>query len=158
MRNAIPAVLAALGLACATAPAVPPPAAPAPIPDADLGLSKGSVFEVPAPPAVKPNDTAPGELPVLARPYPIAPPRIPHGIEAFLPITSSQNSCLDCHSVKERKSGEPTPIPASHYTDYRNAPDKPGGEVVGARRVCVACHVPLTDAKPLVGNRVVANP
>ncbi len=158
MRDAILAVLAALAAACATAPSVPPAAAAAAIPDADLGLSKGSVFAVPVPPAVKPNDTVPGEVPVLARPYAIAPPRIPHGIEAFLPITARQNSCVDCHAVRERKAGEPTPIPASHYTDYRNAPGKAGDQVVGARLVCVSCHVPRTDAKPLVENRFVAKP
>jgi cytochrome c-type protein NapB len=71
----------------------------------------------------------------------------------FLPITPKQNACIDCHAVTEKKSGEPTPIPASHYTDYRNAPDRVEHEVVGARRVCVSCHVPTTGAPVLVENR-----
>ena len=123
-----------------------------PVPDHALGLSKTSVFDVPAPPAVKQNDSAPGEQPVVPRAYALAPPRIPHAIGDFLPITAKQNACADCHTVKEKEPGQPTPIPASHYTDFRNAPGKVGEAVVGARWVCTACHVPLTDAKPLVGN------
>jgi cytochrome c-type protein NapB len=124
-----------------------------PLPDSRLGLAKGSVFETPTPPAVKPNETAPGELPVLPRAYVIAPPRIPHGIGDFLPLTAKQNSCLDCHEVKEKKAGEPTPMPAGHYTDYRNAPGAPGPTIAGARHMCVACHVPVTDAPDLLENR-----
>ncbi len=156
--------LAAL-LACASgraAPAATPAAAPASAAtpsaapgkaDRDLGLSKASVFEVPAPPPVKQNDSAPGELPVLPRPYALAPPRIPHGVDGFLPITRAQNSCLDCHEVKEKKKGEPTPIPASHYRDLRRAPGVAGEKVSGARWVCTACHVPRTEAEPLVESR-----
>ena len=128
--------------------------APSPsVPDGSLGLSKGSVFDVPTPPAVKPNETAPGEQPALARPYVIAPPRVPHAVADFLPITSKDNACIGCHAVKEKKSGEPTPIPASHYTDYRSAPDRVGNEVVGARYVCTSCHASTTDAPALVDNR-----
>ena len=149
--------LAAL-LACAAgratpaaAPAAPPATAPATgMPDRVLGLSRVSVFDVPAPPPVKQNDSAPGELPVLPRPYALAPPRIPHGIDGFLPITRAQNSCLDCHEVKEKKKGEPTPIPPSHYRDLRRAPGLVGEKVSGARWVCTACHVPRTEAEPLV--------
>jgi nitrate reductase (cytochrome), electron transfer subunit len=122
-------------------------------PDTGLGLVRESVFDVPTPPAVKANDSNPGDLPVLPRPYPIAPPRIPHAVDDFLPITQKQNACLDCHTVKEKQPGEPTPIPASHYTDYRNAPGRAGGGVVGARYVCVSCHAARTDAQPLVENR-----
>ena len=148
-------LIAALGAGCAesTGPPTATTAAAASVPDASLGLAKGSVFEVPTPAPVKANDSAPGERPVLPRPYVIAPPRIPHGVADFLPITPKQNACIDCHAVKEKKSGEPTPIPASHYTDYRNAPDKVGGQVVGARYVCVSCHAAATDAPALVENR-----
>jgi len=156
MKTAIVlSLVAALGVGCAKSGS-PPPAATAssaPMPDVNLGLAKGSVFDAPTPPAVKANDSAPGEQPALPRPYIIAPPRIPHGITDFLPITSKQNACVDCHAVKDKKSGEPTPIPASHYTDYRNAPDRVGSQVVGARYVCVSCHAAATDAPALVENR-----
>jgi cytochrome c-type protein NapB len=125
---------------------------PASIPDTSLGLSKTSVLDTPTPPVVKPNESAPGEQPALPRPYVIAPPRIPHGAGDFLPITLAQNACVDCHAVAEKKPGEATPLPPSHYTDLRNAPDRVGAEVTGARYVCTACHVPRTDAPDLVGN------
>jgi len=129
------------------------PAASGPVADSELGLSKGSVFDVPTPPAVKANASNPGEAPLLPRPYAIAPPRVPHAVADFLPITRAQNACLDCHAVKDKKQGDPTPIPPSHYTDYRNAPDRVGDHVAGARYVCVSCHAAKTDAPDLVGNR-----
>ena len=124
-----------------------------PIADIDLGLSKGSVFDVPTPPAVKPNERAPGEGPLVPRSYLIAPPRIPHAVADFLPITRAENACLDCHGGKEKKPGEPTPIPPSHYTDYRRTPDRVAEKLAGARYVCVSCHAARTDAPSLMGNR-----
>jgi cytochrome c-type protein NapB len=158
-------VLAAV-LAAGCSGAKPSPTAAgadaSPIPDTALGLSKGSVFDVPTPPPVKPNASAPGELPVLPRPYAMAPPRIPHAIDDFLPITPKQSSCVDCHASSEvpaadapaapKKPGEPTPIPASHYVDLRRAPGAPGKQIAGARWVCTACHVPRTEAEPLAGS------
>ncbi len=155
MKTAVVLFLAAaLAAGCRssaqTNTAAPTPSGP--VADAELGLAKGSVFDVPTPPAVKANESNPGELPLLPRPYVIAPPRVPHGVTDFLPITQKQNACLDCHALKEKKQGDPTPIPPSHYTDYRNAPDRAGGEVAGARYVCVSCHPARTDAPDLVGN------
>jgi len=154
MRTAIVvSLLTVFTAGCAGSNPIPLAAAPAPLSDESLGLAKGSVFDVPTPPAVKANDSAPGELPVLPRAYRIAPPRIPHAVGDFLPITRSQNACLDCHGVKEASKGEPTPIPSSHYTDSRHAPDRAGSQVVGARHVCVSCHIARTDAPDLVENR-----
>lgn len=132
--------------------------APAAIPDRDLGLSKTSVSDVPSPPPVADNETAPGEEPALPRAYPGAPPRIPHGIASLLPITRTDNFCIDCHLIDEKVEGGPTPIPTSHKIDLRNAPGKVGEGVVGARWFCVSCHVPVTGAPPLVGNSFTATP
>jgi len=125
-------------------------AAPKRTPDAKIGLAKGTASEVTAPPRVKENESAPGERPVRPRAYPGAAPAIPHAIQDFLPITKEQNACVDCHAVAGKKKGEPTPIPASHYTDLRNAPGTRGEKVVGARWSCTACHVPQHDVTPLV--------
>ncbi len=141
---ALAAALAALALGAA--PQFNPPSTP----DAQIGLVKGEPSEVLPPPAVKENDSAPGERPVRARPYPGAAPAIPHGIEDFLPITKAQNACVDCHAVSEKKKGEPTPIPPSHFVDLRNAPGTRQEKVAGARWVCTACHVPQQDVAPLV--------
>jgi cytochrome c-type protein NapB len=127
-------------------------AAPKPIPEKDVGLAKAGPMEVVPPPAVKENDSAPGDRPVRPRAYPGAPPAVPHGIADLLPITRDSNACVDCHAIAEKKKGEPTPIPASHYTDLRNAPGKRGEKIVGARWLCTACHVPQNDVQPLVSS------
>ena len=101
---------------------------------------------------MKENDSGPGERPVRPRPFPGAPPAIPHAIGDFLPITREANACVDCHGVAEKKPGEPTPLPPSHYVDLRPAPAKRGEKVAGARWVCTACHLPQQDVKPLVGS------
>jgi cytochrome c-type protein NapB len=146
------ALIAAAVTGCAANQPRPSTDGAAPIPDVALGLSKTSVFDAPAPARVKSNDSGPGELPVLARAYPGAPPRVPHDVEPFLPLTPKSNACVDCHSVAKKEPGQPTPLPASHYTDLRNAPGQRGDQVTGARWVCTSCHAPLTDAKPIVGN------
>ena len=127
---------------------------PTPIADADLGLSKGSVFEVPSPPVPAVNEADPGDLPPVARAFPDAPPRVPHAVADFLPITRRENWCVDCHALDwtAPREDEPTPIPESHYRDLRAAPETVGDEVAGARWVCVSCHLPVTAAPPLVAS------
>lgn len=122
------------------------------VPDTELGLQKGSVFEPAPPPPVQANESFPGDRPALRAPHPEAPPPVPHAIADFLPITRGDNACVDCHWLEEKEEGLPTPIPESHFIDYRNAPDAVGEEVVGSRWVCTACHVAQTDNPPLVGN------
>jgi cytochrome c-type protein NapB len=119
--------------------------------DRDVGLSKSNIFDTPTPAAFHPDESEPGEQAVLARPFVIAPPLVPHAVAEFLPITREVNACIECHQVAEKAEGEPTPIPASHYEDLRNAPGKTRPSPVGSRYNCTACHVSLTDASPLVG-------
>jgi cytochrome c-type protein NapB len=121
-------------------------------PDAEIGLSKTSVFDTPSPAAVEVNQTMPGENPVHPRANAVEPPVIPHGIGDFLPITAGDNMCVACHAIDVKEEGSPTPIPESHYVDYRNSPDQVGDELAGARYNCVACHVSLTTTTPLVPN------
>ena len=126
----------------------------APVKDVQLGLSKTSVFDVPSPPAYKAEDGAPGERKLSPRLSPELPPSIPHAIADFTPITQSANACIDCHEVPgPKKAGEPTPLPRSHYVDWRHDQGKRLEKHSGARWICTACHVPRTDAKPLVVNR-----
>ena len=152
MRQILFAVLLliASGLQAQATKPVPPAK---PIPDKALGLSHESVFDVPSPPKFKDEDSSPGEKPVLKRINREFPPMIPHGIVDVLPITRASNMCLDCHDTKaEKKKDEPTPIPASHYVDLRRSPEIQGEKPAGTRYYCTACHVPQTDAKPLVGS------
>lgn len=122
--------------------------------DADLGLAKGSVFEVPTPPVAAVNSSDPGDLPLVPRAFDTAPPRVPHAVLDFMPIRRDENWCVDCHMSDWRapQEGEPTPIPASHYVDLRIGSGEIGDRIVGARWVCVSCHVAVTDAPLLVEN------
>ena len=95
----------------------------------DMGLSKTSVFAVPTPRVYHYNILPPGQSKLLPRAYAGAPPQVPHDIADYLPITTVSNMCIACHNQpdawgKQRESGTATPIPPSHYTDLRNAPDK----------------------------------
>ena len=117
-----------------------------------LGLSKVSVFETPAPDATVVNTSEPGDRPAVPRSFPEQPPIVPHGIVEFLPITIGDNQCMDCHEVEEKEAGEPTPVPESHYVDYRNAPGATGDELAGARYICTSCHVSPGGNAPLVEN------
>ena len=110
--------------------------------DSAIGLSKTSVFDTATPDEVRHNEAEDQEGKVLSRPYDISPPRIPHAIRDMEPISREQNDCVECH--------EGSSIPKSHYVDYRNTPDKQGTSLYGARYNCTMCHVPVTDAKPVV--------
>jgi nitrate reductase cytochrome c-type subunit len=119
------------------------------IPDDMIGLVHQDIRAVPAPEAVHDNLSDPGERPLPQRWNDVSPPVIPHGIADFLPITRTNNMCLDCHATTEKTAGEPTPIPQSHYQDLRNAPQALRETIAGARYVCTSCHVPQTEADPL---------
>ena len=128
-----------------------------PIAADSMGLSKGSVFDVPAPKVYHYSEAQPGQSKVLPRAYLGAPPQIPHDIGDFLPITAQSNMCIACHAQpeqwgKKRAKGAPTPIPPSHYTDQRNAPGKITDHLIKARFNCNQCHVPQANAPVLVEN------
>jgi cytochrome c-type protein NapB len=122
------------------------------VPDDAIGLSKVDIRETAVPEPVPQNATDPGERPTTTPAFPGSPPVIPHGIDDFLPITRSENMCVDCHQVEEKVAGEPTPIPASHFVDLRHAPDQSRDVIAGARANCLACHALRRDVKPLVPN------
>jgi len=122
--------------------------------DTQLGLSKTSVFDVPSPPLYKAEDGAPGEKPLPKRISAEIPPVIPHAIGDFLPITRDANMCIECHEMPgPKRKGEPTPLPRSHYVDWRHDQGRALEKHAGARWMCTACHAPVTDAKPLVVNK-----
>ena len=141
------AALALIGVAC-EAPGVS---------DEELGLSKTSVFATPDPIVAVSTANEPGENQTLEAYFEGAPPLVPHVVEDFLPITIGGNICLDCHDLpdeigQETEPGDPTPIPASHYTDLRRDPETVTAKLIGSRFVCGQCHAPQTDTTPLVVN------
>jgi cytochrome c-type protein NapB len=123
------------------------------LPDEEIGLSKASVFDAPAPPSDQKSETWPGQNSLLPRVNPVGPPSIPHMIGGFLPITQGRNPCMGCHLTDRKIEGGPVPIPESHYIDYSSGLDQKQDEPDGARYYCLSCHVPRTDAAPLVENQ-----
>jgi len=120
---------------------------------------------------------APGQAKTYERSYVNAPPLIPHSVEGLVPITKNNNACLGCHMPNVAKSMHATPIPKSHFIDFRPTEVIKNGKLVkegkvvakvngGANDVyaehmnklypgrynCTQCHVVQANVKPLVGN------
>ncbi len=84
----------------------------------------------------------------IERNYVQQPPLIPHKIDGYQ-INLDFNKCLTCHSWSRYKETGATKISQTHFKD-RNGVDL---ATVSARRYfCTQCHVPQTNAKPLVEN------
>jgi cytochrome c-type protein NapB len=100
------------------------------------------------------NDAAPP----LARPitddkrvmrnYPEQPPVIPHSIDNYQ-LTLRTNRCLDCH---RRQYTEASGAPMISVTHFMDRDGQVLGDVTPRRYFCTECHVPQTDARPLVPN------
>jgi cytochrome c-type protein NapB len=123
------------------------------IDELNMGLSKTSVFDTPTPVAYAYSDSKPGKNDWLPRAWEGAPPQIPHRIEMYLPVVADDNQCLDCHDVPkfidqpkntDRSRKSKSPMPRDHYA---NADME---DVAGARFNCTQCHVPQSNAAPLV--------
>ncbi len=118
-----------------------------------IGLRKASLENENKVALVDANFTSlqPGESVRFERSYENAPPLIPHDISDMLPITKDNNTCLSCHDKAIAADVGATPLPASHYYDFRH--NKTTGDNISDTRFnCTQCHVPQSDAKPLVGN------
>ena len=66
----------------------------------------------------------------IDRAFDNAPPMIPHSVEGLLPITQDNNQCLGCHMPDVAKGVGATPIPPSHFTNYRPTTVLKNGELV----------------------------
>jgi len=71
------------------------------------------------PPKVEYHKAAPGTSKKIARAFQDAPPMIPHDTEGMLPITKDNNQCIQCHMPDVASSMGATPIPISHFTNFR---------------------------------------
>ena len=84
----------------------------------------------------------------IERNYLLQPPLIPHQIEGYT-VTPKFNKCMSCHSWTKYKEANATKISQTHF-------ESRDGVVlanISARRYfCVQCHVPQTNARPLVEN------
>ncbi|NOQ31943.1 MAG: nitrate reductase [Helicobacteraceae bacterium] len=115
----------------------------------------------------------------IKRAFQDAPPMIPHDIEGMLPITIKDNQCISCHMPEVAASMGATPVPVSHFTNFRadtaiakngkitksgieienTSTDKMAhvsiikkDQLVGARFNCTQCHAPQSTGKLAVEN------
>jgi len=98
-----------------------------------LGLRKDSLYtednkELPA--ITDYDRPAPGTSTRFERAYVNAPPMIPHSVDGLLPITKNNNQCIGCHMPDVAKGMGATPIPVSHFTNYRPTTVYKDGELV----------------------------
>lgn len=80
--------------------------------------------------------------------YVYQPPLIPHSIRNY-EVSLNANKCLACHSWKNAKEMGATKVSVTHYV---NRQDAVLADVSPRRYFCLQCHVPQTNAKPLVDN------
>lgn len=86
--------------------------------------------------------------PPMQRDYVQQPPLIPHKVDGY-EVTINFNKCMDCHSWARHRSANATKISLTHFKD-RDANEL--SNVAPRRYFCMQCHVPITDARPLVEN------
>lgn len=107
----------------------------------------------------------------IQRAFQDAPPMIPHDTVGMLPIKSEDNRCVTCHMPEIAGAMGATPIPVSHFTDFRPRAKLVNNEVVipvdpyknetqivkkselqNARFNCTQCHAPQSQGNLLVEN------
>ncbi len=143
-----------------------------------LGLRKSDLYSEDStqPQEVTYTKAAPGSSKRFDRAFENAPPMIPHSVDGLLPITKNNNSCLGCHMPDVAPSMGATPIPPTHFTNFRPMTEigkdgtmtKEGVEITNTSDIkivartekklyqgrfnCSQCHAPQAEVKPLVKN------
>ena len=147
-----------------------------------LGLRKTDIYQEETGTGSKTDYSrpAPGSSTRFQRAYRDAPPMIPHSVEGLLPITKMNNQCLGCHMPEVAPSVGSTPIPETHFTNYRPTTELKDGKVIKEGRVigwdlpntsdiklakakksdtlyqgrfnCTQCHAPQSKTKTDVAN------
>jgi cytochrome c-type protein NapB len=84
----------------------------------------------------------------LDRDFVQQPPLIPHTIAGYQ-ITKNFNKCMDCHAWQKTKLSLATKVSVSHF---RAREGQELDNISPRRYFCTQCHVPQTDARPLVEN------
>jgi nitrate reductase (cytochrome), electron transfer subunit len=142
-----------------------------------LGLRKTTIYsekDTTADKVMYGTDAA-GTSKKIKRAFQDAPPMIPHDVDGMLPITINNNQCTMCHEPAVAESMGATPIPKSHFMDFRpkhkfdgkqftksidnmknEVSVKPIEQLAGARFNCTQCHAPQTTGKLAVENNFEA--
>lgn len=76
------------------------------------------------------------------------PPLIPHTVQNYN-ITVNFNKCMDCHAWTRYKETGATKVSLTHF---KTRDGQELSNISPRRYFCMSCHVPQTDAKPLVAN------
>ena len=138
-----------------------------------IGLRKVELLseEKAAPSETKYGTSAPMSGYKIDRAYQNAPPMIPHDVEGLLEITPDNNACIGCHEAAVAPTMNATPIPPSHYTNFRPKVKLEGDNFIkgadnmknetsikkietisSARFNCTACHAPQSTGELAVEN------
>ncbi|MDO5692312.1 MAG: nitrate reductase cytochrome c-type subunit [Pseudomonadota bacterium] len=135
----------ATGLAQAqTAPSAAANAAPAGI--VKLESLRGGVplqDNIAIAPSRQERDTRP-----IDRDFVQQPPLIPHTIAGYQ-INKNFNKCMDCHAFNKAKAAGTIRVSITHF---RTREGQELDNISPRRYFCTQCHVPQTDARPLVEN------
>ncbi|RPH21032.1 nitrate reductase cytochrome c-type subunit [Buttiauxella warmboldiae] len=84
----------------------------------------------------------------MALNYVNQPPMVPHSVDGYQ-VSKNTNRCLQCHGVEHyRTTGAPRVSP----THFMDSDGKVLSNVAPRRYFCLQCHVPQTDAPPIVEN------
>lgn len=82
------------------------------------------------------------------RDYVQQPPLIPHTTSGYQ-ITKNFNKCMDCHGWSRSVTAQAPKVGVTHF---RTREGMELDNISPRRYFCTQCHVPQTDAKPLVEN------
>lgn len=121
-------------------------------------LAESNPLSASGPDALRPGGTLTEALPAApmagdprtverqVRIYPEQPPVIPHVIRGYQ-VDKRFNRCLDCHS---REDAPGAGAPMVSVTHFMGRDGQMGAAVTPRRYFCTQCHVPQTNAEPLV--------
>lgn len=84
----------------------------------------------------------------LPRDFVQQPPLVPHATSNYT-VTLNFNKCLDCHGWARAQATQSPKISVTHFRDVLG---RELSSVSPSRYFCQQCHVPQSDAKPLVDN------
>ncbi|SDU28409.1 nitrate reductase cytochrome c-type subunit [Halopseudomonas salegens] len=113
------------------------------VPAPDGLRAGGTLYQtLPAPPIAGEPRASGREV----RNYPEQPPVIPHSIRNYQ-VDARFNRCLECHNRNAAPAAGAPMVSITHYVD-RNGQTR--AAVTPGRYFCTQCHVPQTDADPLV--------
>ena len=141
--------------------------------EASLGLRKTDLYTEASTSASKTEyrSAYAGSSSKIKRAFQDAPPMILHNTDGMLPIKIGDNQCTGCHMPEVAISMGATPIPVSHFTNFRprnkiingifrNEVDNYKNEtsiketthLQGARFNCSQCHAPQSQGNLAVEN------